>query len=231
MPDDAKKPTAFQAAQPTIPGVPARAAEKPASNQQPVANEQTKGQPPYLWAAGGGAILMLIIALVWWAHSVTRAARVAPVPAAPPPVARPAAPPQPVRTIPVAPGTIATTSEMKEPWSTKKFLYRNPGGDTSPALLVHLPGNSYWAFSLREPYGTCELEFASVEKLRSDYNLAARYPMVGDPCTRTVYDLMRYGAGPNGLVRGAVVAGVGVRPPLAIEVQVQDRDIVASRSE
>lgn len=224
MPENEKKSTTFQAAQPSIPGVPVRVAEPPARR------ERTKSQPRYLWVGGGGAILVLIIALVWWAHGVTGAARVAAVAAAPEIVAQPVAP-KPVQTIPVAPGAIATTSELNEPWSVRKFLYRNPGGDTFPALLVRLPGDTYWAFSLRSPNGTCDLEFASAEKLRSDYNLVARHPMVGDPCTHTVYDLARYGNGPNGLVRGAVVAGIGVRPPLAIEVQVQGREIIASRSE
>ncbi|MFZ0638828.1 MAG: hypothetical protein WA020_08495 [Candidatus Acidiferrales bacterium] len=230
MADDAKKPKTFEAAQPSIPGVPARAVQKPVPSEKPAAHEPAKPQPRYLWAGGGGAILVLVVVIVWWAHGVTGAVQVAPQAPTPAPIVQPAAP-QPVKTIPVAPGTIATTSEMNEPWSTKKFLYRNPGGETFPALLVHLPGNSYWAISLRAPYGTCDLEFVSIEKLRSDYNLAARHPMIGDPCTRTVYDLMRYGSGPNGLGRGAVVAGVGVRPPLAIEVQVEGGEIIASRSE
>lgn len=251
MPDDMKKPKAFEAVQPSIPGVPAHTGEKPTSNKQPVATKPEKLQPapsrqtvtnepakqatathhpPYLWVGGGGAILVLVIVLVWWAHGVTRAAHVAPAATPPAPVVQ-TAPPQPVKTIPVAPGAIATTSEMKEPWSTKSFLYRNPDGEVSPALLVRLPGNDYWAFSLREPYGSCELEFASVQKLRSDYNLEAKHPMVGDPCTHTVYDLTRYGSGPNGLARGAVVAGIGLRPPLAIEVEVEGSEIVASRSE
>jgi len=75
------------------------------------------------------------------------------------------------------------------------------------------------------------MEFASVEKLRSDYNLAAAYPMIGDPCTHTVFDLTQYGEGPNGMVRGAIVAGAAVRPPLAIEVNVKDGKIIASQEE
>ncbi len=246
MPDEPKKTSDLQAAQPAIPGVPARAARpapatKPAPAVkatpaapagQPAANKEAKGQPAYyLWAAGGGAILVLVIAIAWWAHGVTRTAPVAPQAAAPAPAAQPA-PPKPAERIAVAPGPIATTSEMKEAWSTRQFLYRAASGETSPALLVRLPGDAYWAISLREPYGgTCELEFASVEKLRADYNLIASHPMIGDPCTHTVYDLTRYGSGPNGLVRGAIVAGIGVRPPLAIEVQVEGLEIVASRSE
>jgi hypothetical protein len=221
MPDEAKETKKFQAVQPAIPGVPTRDSAKSAS--------AAKRQPSYLWAVGGGAILVLVIALVWWAHGVTRAAHSAPVATAPATVAQPAA--QPVETLPVAPGVIATTSQMKDPWSARKFVYRYSNGDTFPALLVHLHGDTYWAFSLREPYGTCQLEFASVEKLQTYYGLNAKYPMVGDPCTRTVFDLTQYSSGPNGLVRGAVVSGTAPRPPLAIEVEVKGDEIIASRSE
>jgi hypothetical protein len=223
MADEEKKPK-FEAAQPKIPGVPTRVAEKPAPNRA------AKGQPPYLWACGGGAIVVVIVAVFWWAHGVTGAAHVAPQAAAPVAAAQPAAS-KPTEEIPVAPGPIATTMEMKDTWSSKKFLYRHTNGDVSPALLVHLRGDSYWAFSLREPFGTCELELATVERLHDFYNLAAKYPMVGDPCTQAVYDLTRYDSGPNGLVRGAIVSGTGPRPPLAIEVEVQGREIVASQSE
>ena len=224
MPDDVKKSPTFQAAQPSIPGVPARAPERPA---QPAAKKQQR--PSYLWAAGGAGIVVVVIALAWWAHSVKQVTQAAPV-AAPTAAVSPAAA-QPVETLPVAPGKIATTEQLKEPWSSRKFFYRYPNGNTFPAMVVHLRGDSYWAFSLREPSGTCELELAGVERLRDYYLLASKYPMVGDPCTRTVYDLTRYGNGPNGLVRGEIVAGTGSRPPLAVEVEVHGNEIVASRSE
>jgi hypothetical protein len=225
MAEEQKKPK-FDAAQPTIPGVPAQTH----AEDKPVRSIATKGQPPYLWACGGGAIVVVIIAVFWWAHSVNSASHVAPQ-AATPVAAAQAATPTPTQEIPVAPGPIATTMEMKDPWSSKKFLYRHTNGDVSPGLLVHLRGDSYWAFSLREPFGTCDLELASVERLHDFYNLAAKYPMVGDPCTRAVYDLTRYDSGPNGLVRGVIVSGTGPRPPLAIEVEVQGREIIASQSE
>lgn len=223
MTDEAKKSPNFQTAQPAIPGVPARSPEKPAPSAV------RKQQPPYLWAAGGAAILLTVVALAWWAHSAKQAANAAAHAAPPPAVSQAAA--QPVETLPVAPGKIATTAQLKEPWSSRKFFYRYPSGITFLAMVVHLPGDTYWAFSLQEPYGTCELELASVQRLRDYYELAANYPMVGDPCTRSVYDLTRYGNGPNGLVRGAIAAGTGSRPPLAVEVEVQGSDIVASRSE
>lgn len=171
---------------------------------------------------------MLVIAVAWWAHGVSAPVQVAPMPTAAP-GAQPAT--QPAERLPIAPGAIATTSEMKEPWSTRKFLYHDANGDLVPALLVHLRGDEYWAVSLHEPFGTCELEFASVARLSDYYNFKSKYPMVGNPCSRTVYDLTQYGNGPNGLVRGEIVAGVGSRPPLAIEVQVQGEKIIASRSE
>lgn len=246
MTDDPKK-AKFQAPQPQIPGVPAREQQQPAATDATTvttgttattgpattaatATSKRRGQPPYVWAAGGAAILVLIIAIFWWAYGVTKSTTNVPVAAQPVTAAIPA-PPKPTETLPVAPGPIATVSQMKEPWSARKFFYRRPDGTMTPALLVHLHGDSYWAFSLREPFGNCELELASVDKLREYYDLAAKYPMVADPCSRTVYDLTRYGNGPNGLVRGAIVAGTGSRPPLAIEVEVRGEKIVASRSE
>ncbi len=224
--DAAKKPQ-FRAAQPQIPGVPTR---QPQGTVATNATAKRPVQPFYLWAVGGGAILVLIIAIFWWAYGVNKTPQSAPVAAAPVAAARPA-PRKPTETLPVAPGPIATVSQMEQPWSTRKFLYRHPDGTTTLAMLVHLHGGTYWAFSLHEPFGNCELELASVEKLRNYYELYAKYPMVGDPCSRTVYDLTRYGNGPNGLVRGAIVAGTGSRPPLAIEVDVEGEKIVASRSE
>ena len=99
-------------------------------------------------------------------------------------------------------------------------------------MVVHLPEGGYWAFSLEEPYGRCELEFVTdVAKLRKEYGYPASHPMVGDPCTHTVYDLLRYGSAPAGLVRGEVVRGTAIRPPLAIEVRVEGHRVVAARTE
>jgi hypothetical protein len=56
---------------------------------------------------------------------------------------------------------------------------------------------------------------------------------VGDPCNHTVYDLLRYGGGATSddLVRGVIVQGNGIRPPMAIEIKVQGKNVVAGRSE
>jgi hypothetical protein len=99
-------------------------------------------------------------------------------------------------------------------------------------MVVRLPGGVFWAISMREPFGTCELEYVTnVQKLEADYQLAADHPMVADPCSHAVYDLTRYSPGPNGVVRGATAKGESIRPPIAIEVRVRGKEVVATRIE
>jgi hypothetical protein len=231
MPEVPKKPKSFATAQPKIPGVPVARPKNPAEGnptEWPLWMRQ-----PYVLAGAGAAVLVLIIAIIWWAHGARHVAQLAAIDAPqmaqakPAPAAAPAA-----GMIPTAPGKIGTTDELAQDWSAKKFYFRDAGMKSSPAMVVHLPGNTYWAFSLREPYGTCELEYVTdMNKLKTDYNYDATHPMVGDPCTHTVYDLTAYGPGPNGLVRGAAVAGPSVRPPFAIEIEIRGKDIIATRSE
>lgn len=118
-------------------------------------------------------------------------------------------------------------------WSAKRFLFRNPlTSETVPAMVVRLPGGGYWGFSLREPYGSCDMEFVTdLEKLQSYYNFRANHPMVGDPCDRSVFDLAEYGTAPSGLVRGEVAQGTAIRPPLAIEIRTNGDKVQAVRME
>jgi hypothetical protein len=135
---------------------------------------------------------------------------------------------------------IASVEEMAQPWAFKEFFYKNRlSGETVPAVLVRLPGSpkqsaSYWAFSVNAPFGNCRLEYvADIEKLRSDYAFSgAKHPMVGNPCSHTVYDPLKIMNLPGGIwVRGAIVQGSDLRPPLGIEVEVRDRQILAARME
>ena len=137
---------------------------------------------------------------------------------------------------------IAEVSEMAKPWSSKEFLFRNRlTGENVPALLIRLSSGSaaqpsgYWALALDAPFGTCRFEYVTdLVKLKSDYGYgAAKHPMVGNPCNHTVYDLLRYsgGASNDDLVRGMIVQGNGIRPPMAIEIKVQGANVVAGRSE
>jgi hypothetical protein len=91
-----------------------------------------------------------------------------------------------------------------------------------------LPSGEYWGFSLREPYGTCELEYVTdLQKLRTDYSFRATHPMVTDPCNKSVFDLAKYGNSPSGLVRGEIVQGVAVRPPIAIKIETNGKQVRA----
>lgn len=133
----------------------------------------------------------------------------------------------------MGPGLIATTEELAKPWSSKPFLFRNPvTNDPLPSLLVRLPGGMLWALSLRQPFGDCNLEYVTAsERLQTDYRVHSTHPMIADPCNGTVFDLSQYGNGPNGLVRGEIVSGTAVRPPIAIEIQTRGKQIFAVRSE
>jgi len=147
-------------------------------------------------------------------------------------------------TIPVATEmspVVAVVGELARPWDSRQFSFRNgTTGETVPALLIRLPGGSaaqtagYWAFGLKEAYGRCQLEYvADLTKLKTDYGFrGASHPMVGNPCSRTVYDPLKYGAiGGNVLARGAIVQGTDLRPPLGIEVKIKGKDILAVRME
>jgi hypothetical protein len=136
---------------------------------------------------------------------------------------------------------IASVDEMAEPWTSKDFFYRNRlSGENVPAVLIHLPGTSaslpgsYWAFSLNSPFGNCKLEYvADIERLRTEYGFrGAKHPMVGNPCSRSVFDPLKMMNIPGGAwVRGALVQGSDLRPPLGIEIEIHGRQILAARME
>lgn len=135
---------------------------------------------------------------------------------------------------------IATTEELARPWSSKDFFFRNRlTGENVPALIIRLPSgsasqpSSYWAFSLQVPFGRCQLEYITdLAKLRDDYGFRARHPMVGDPCSRTVFDPVRMSSIPGGaFVRGAIAQGSVIRPPLGIEVEIRGNLVLATRME
>lgn len=134
---------------------------------------------------------------------------------------------------PVAPGVVATAAELEKPWASKAFTYRDPvNGEEIPALVVHLPRGGYWGISMIEPFGSCQLEYVTnLDRLRTVYDFQADHPMVGDPCNHAVFDLMQYGDISTAEVRGAIVHGMGVRPPLAIEIEQHGSQILAVKME
>jgi hypothetical protein len=233
MPDQPRSER-FKASSPQIPGV---AAPRPA-------NTATTAQPgfkPLRFAAFLGAVFVSLLIVRWILHPKTPQARVA---APPPQIEVPPAAPDPSASLPHVtesePG-LATVSEMNKPWISKNFIYRNRlTGQSIPAIIIRLPsgspaqGSGYWAFSATTPFGNCQFEYVTdVDKLRRDYGFAAaRHPMVGNPCSRTVFDPTKLMSIPGGIwVRGAIAQGSDLRPPLGIEIEVHGQDILATRME
>jgi len=245
MADEPKHQDPFKPQDPTIPGVtgnPARERPAPAPPaplgsgyvQRPAQNILANSR---VWIVGGVVLFVLVIAGFFW-HSHSTAAKTSnPLADAAPPSSITASAPTTVSTaakdLPIGPGPVATAAELAKPWSSKRFVFRAPQtADDVPALVVHLPGNVYWGISLREPFGSCEMRYLTdLSQIENEYHYAAQHPMVVDPCNHAVYDLEKYGPGPNGVVRGAIVYGAGVRPPLAIQMTAKGKQIVAVQIE
>lgn len=192
-----------------------------------------------------GILLAVLLVVFIGARWLLRPKHAEAPPAEPPPkIEVPSPAPDPNAALPHAteqdPG-IATVVELAQPWSSKQFFMRNGlTGENVPALLIRLPGGSaaqesgYWAFSLNAPYGNCQIEYVTdIEKLKNDYDFqAAKHPMVGNPCNRTVFDPLKLTNLPGNVwVRGAIVQGSDLRPPLGIELKIKGKSIQAIRME
>lgn len=237
----------FKPTQPTIPGVPDRArvstpvtAKSKDTEPRPAGTEYQPPPPKRSIPAAVWTVLGLVIVVVlgggllhWSFGAAPKAQPDEPAAIAQPDPVAPA--PKPAENLPMAPGIIASTKELARPWASKRFLFSSAvSNGTVPAMVVHLPNGQYWGISMVEPFGTCELEYVTDPRvLASEYGFRASHPMVGDPCTHTVYDLLQYdgGAPDGGLVRGAIVHGTGVRPPIAIEIEVSGKEVRAVRME
>jgi hypothetical protein len=236
---DERKTDPFKPAQPTIPGLPSAFRSVEGGVVQPAAPDSRRlpeSQKLLLTAVGTFVALIVVGGLVYWGKTSRRAlaqprSAMLAAAAAPGSIEKTRRP----EAVATGPGVVATTTDLSKPWSAKRFLFRSPlSADLIPGMVVRLPGGQYWGFSLREPFGSCELEYVTdLKKLQSNYGFHASHPMVADPCNQTVFDLLQYAPGESegGLVRGAIVQGGGVRPPLAIEIRVDGKDVRAVRSE
>jgi hypothetical protein len=229
MTEQSPKPDPFKPAQPHIPGVP-NPASKSSGRTSPRGVLGTLLQPAAILGFLG--TLAFLIGITVWLYSRHPGKPLAAA-SAPSDATNPAAPPV-AAAIPVAPGEIATTDELAKPWSSKRFDFVDPDTTlTVPALVVHLPRGGYWGFSLREPFGGCHLEYVTdLKRLESTYSFKSDHPVIGDPCDYSVFDLLKYGpTSDNTVVRGAVVHGTALRPPIAIEIKVEGHKIIAARRE
>jgi hypothetical protein len=136
---------------------------------------------------------------------------------------------------------VAQVGELSKPWDSRPYTFRNRmTGASVPALLIRLPAGSaaeasgYWSLQMRSAFGNCDLEYVTdLAKLKTDYGFAqARHPMVGNPCSRTLFDPLKYASiSGNVLVRGAIAQGSDLRPPFGIEIQIHGKEILATRME
>ena len=186
--------------------------------------------------------LLLLFALRWFPHPAKTAESVRVEPA--PQIDVPSPPPDPNSLLPHADANnpvIAQIADLSKPWSSIDFFVRNKlTGENIPATVVRLPNgsptsvSSYFAFSRKAPYGDCKLEYVTdLDKLRTDYDYRrASHPLVGNPCSRTLYDPLRTVNLPGNIwIRGAIVQGSDIRPPLGVEIRIQGKEIQAIRSE
>lgn len=218
----------FQAHPPRIPGVPARSSAppvKPAATG-PAKNTSNSSRSVLGFGVIVGALLAVSGLTLWAVHGKRAATALQTWGGMRAAFKKEAK-------VPLGPGDIATTDELEKPWSSKLFTFHNLLTDAKiPALLVRLPGDAFWGFSLIEPYGDCRLQYVTdLNQLKEEYQVTADHPLVVDPCSKAVFDLMRYGNGPTGLVRGDVIQGSALRPPVAIEIRVEGKRIIAGRIE
>jgi hypothetical protein len=156
----------------------------------------------------------------------------------------PSPPPDPAASLPHASETspvVATAADLAKPWSSADFFIRNNvTGEEIPATIVRLPSSSphsasgYWAFSRKAPFGACQLEYITdLDRLHKEYDYrAANHPLVGNPCSRTLFDPLKTASLPGNIwIRGAIVQGSDLRPPLGVDIEVLGKNILAIRTE
>jgi len=247
VPVQAREPRkgSFSAEMPKIPGLDTGAAKLAAQEAAPDA--ASPAAPSVIARFGPAAAGLAVIALLafFGVKTILRSQGAASPPAETAPQA--SSTPQPERPeVPTGPimvtdrnPNIATFQDMYAPWSFREFRFRDASSSSYvPALLIRLPGlpaqnSSYWAFSLSVPFTQCQYEYIQdFDKLASEYRFQARHPMVGNPCSHTVFDPLQLKELPgNILMRGAVVQGWDTRPPHAIELRITGNHIQALRLE
>ncbi len=224
-------PQRFKADMPQIPGVIAGGASRKQSVNPAI-------------PLGIGIAAVLVVALLG-ARLVSHPKTAEPIVAAPPPqIEVPAPAVDPNSLLPHATEgepQIATVAEMSKPWTSKNFFFVNHlTGENVPAVLIRLPQGSpnsaegYWAYEVSAPFGNCRLEYITdLTHLTNDYDFhSARHPMVGNPCSRSVFDPTKMTEIPGNIwVRGSLAQGSDVRPPMGIELKIQNKNILALRME
>ncbi len=221
----------FKAEMPQIPGVPTEGAR-----------HGVAANPALRMVA---ALVVVLFLCILGSRLLIRPKQAAAPVTAPPPqieVAAPAA--DPAAALPHATQAapeIATVVEMTKPWTSKSFFFVNHlTNENVPALLIRLSSGSpsqpdgYWALETNVPFGNCQFEYITdLDRLKNDYDFRlAKHAMVGNPCSRSVFDPLKMSLIPGDFwVRGTLVQGSDVRPPMGIELKIQGKNILAVRME
>jgi hypothetical protein len=116
---------------------------------------------------------------------------------------------------------IGTLAELAVPWSSKKFFFHQDlTSRYVPAVVLRLQGNPRQTtptglLGVEVPFSQCQYQYITdLSQLSTAYEFVARHPMVGNPCTHSVFDPLQMKEVPgNYLVRGAIVHGWDTRPP------------------
>lgn len=227
---------------PQIPGV---AESEPEPSSPPVAPAPVGRSPqnPLLpLIIGFFALSVILIFGSRWISRTHPVETARPEPA--PQIEVPSPPPDPSALLPHADESnpvIASISDLAKPWSSADFYIKSGiTNDEVPATIVRLPSglptqaSSYWAFSRKAPYGPCDLEYVKdLNELRNGYGYrAATHPLVGNPCSHTLYDPLKTTSLPGNVwIRGAITQGSDIRPPFGVEIKVRGKEILAVRSE
>jgi hypothetical protein len=227
---DESSPARFKADMPQIPGV---------TSALPRPRRANPLLPLIIGVVVLGIALLLVVRWFSRPHP-TQSVHVQPAPQieVPPPA------PDPASLLPHVNKTnpeVSTIAALSKTWSSVDFYIHDFTTDESVlATIVRLPTGSpnaasgYWAFSRKAPSGSCPLEYITdLEKLQGEYGFqAATHPLVGNPCSHTLYDPLKTANLPGNIwIRGAIVQGSDVRPPLGVEVKVQAKQILAIRTE
>ena len=229
----AKEFDRFHPEMPTIPGV-GNAPVRAPMHSSPSFNSAGTQR---LARIGGiiAAVVLVVVGILWWITHMLRTPDSSSSESAAADPSVPNLPAFPAATL-TREGTtvVATADELSKPWSSKKFTFVKPLTQESVnAIAIRLPGGALWAFALREPNGRCDLEFVTdAARIEQKYGYRATHPMVVSPCSDTVYDPLKVGSlGGDIWTRGEIMQGLGLRPPISIDVQLRGHSIIADSIE
>ena len=226
------QPDRFKAEMPHIPGVTGAGTPRQGIAASPI------------FRMVAGLVVVVVVCLIGSRWLLRPKHAETPTAAAPPQIEIPPPAIDPTASMPRATAAapeIATVAEMSKPWTSKSFFFVNHlTGESVPAILIRLSSgsasqvNGYWALETNVPFGNCKLEYITdLDRLINDYDFRSpKHPMVGNPCSRSVFDPLKMTEIPgNFWVRGSLVQGSDVRPPLGIELKIQGKSILAVRME